>query len=247
MQFRDFAIRNAVYPAGMLMRRHDHPWTNVTAVIRGEIVEETDTAEHRGRSCSVVVKPAGTMHANRAIGPGPVTTIAIELRQGSELARLAAASPWSWFEGTETARAALDLQRAIRTADGVERTAQALLAMVLTPRSPAQAPAWLGEMLVEIGRGPDRPVCLQELAQRAGLHPVYVSRAFRRFTGSTLTRRLQEVRLGRARHLLSTTERPLFAVAAECGFSDASHLSRVFARAHALTPGHFRRICNAGG
>ena len=247
--FDDFTIRTATYAAGLRMPRHDHPWTNVTTVVRGEIVEETDRGEHSGRSCSVVLKPAGTLHANRTIGRTPVVTIAIELRAGSELARIASACEWSWRHGADEASAAIVLQRAIRgnDRDAIERAAQSLLARVLTPEYAHARPAWLDEVITRLAHDADEPIRFDALARSVGLHPVYVSRAFRRCTGKTMSAWLQDVRLGRARHLLSTTERPLIGVAADCGFTDASHLSRAFARAHGLTPGTFRQICNGAG
>ncbi|HUF70614.1 MAG TPA: helix-turn-helix domain-containing protein [Longimicrobiales bacterium] len=247
-RFPDFIVETVVYPAGRVMPRHDHRWTNVTAVIRGEMLEETPAGEHRGRSCSVVVKPAGTVHANRFIGPGPVSTIHVELRSGSELARLAAAADWTWIEGGSAAHTAFQLHRAMRLAcSDIEASAQRLLATVLTPRMPLVPPPWFGEVCATIERRADQPVRLDELAGRVGLHPVYISRAFRRITGTTMTAYIRDLRLGRARHLLSTTERPLAVIAANCGFTDASHLSRTFAAAHSVTPGAFRQICNARG
>ena len=247
--FDDFTIRTATYLPGLRLPRHDHPWTNVTTIVRGEIVEETDRGEHAGRSCSVVVKPAGTLHANRAIGRVPVTTVAIELRHGSELSRIASGCEWSWHDGADAANGAIALQRAMHGADraAIERSAQSLLARILTSRCDSTPPPWMQEVITRLTRDADSPIRFDTLARSVGLHPVYVSRAFRRHTGKTMSSWLQDVRLGRARHLLSTTTRPLTAVAADCGFTDASHLSRSFRSAHTLTPGAFREICNGAG
>ena len=47
-------------------------------------------------------------------------------------------------------------------------------------------------------------------------------------------------RLARSQTLLRRTSVPLPDVAAQCGFSDQSHMNRVFAKRLGITPGQFR-------
>ena len=242
--YPDFVVRGIAYPAGTRMPRHDHPYANVTAVMRGEIIEEADGAEHRGRSCSVVVKPAGTPHSDLVIGPGPLLTIAVELRARSELALQAKQACWSWFEEADTVRAALTLRRAMRGGCDVRQRAHEFLAVALTPVTNV-APPWLAFVIQKMEARRDGPMRFDAMAAEVGLHPSYVSRAFRRATGRSMTEYARDVRLRDARHLLASTRRPLSAIAAHCGFVDASHLSRVFGRAHAVSPGAYRQICNS--
>ena len=245
-EYPDFVVRGVAYPAGLRMPRHDHSYANVTAVMRGEIIEETDSSEHRGRSCSVVVKPAGTPHSNHAIGPGPVITIAVELRAGSALSSQIRGASWSWFEEADTVRSAIALRHAMRSAIDVQQRALELLATALTPVT-SNPPAWLAFLIQKIEERADGPMRFDVMAAEVGLHPAYVSRAFRRFTGKSMTEYARDVRLRDARHLLASTPRPLSAIAVQCGFIDASHLSRAFGRAHAVSPGTYRQICNSRG
>ena len=48
-------------------------------------------------------------------------------------------------------------------------------------------------------------------------------------------------RIERAREMLARSALPIKAVAAECGFSDQAHLTRVFAATTGETPAAFRR------
>ena len=244
--FPDFHVRQLVYPAGRRMARHDHPFSNVTAVIRGEMVEETDSAEHRGRSCSVLLKPAGTVHADAFFGRSAVATISIELAPGSPFS----ITEWEWAEDNDAARAAIELRDAVRRdcIEEIESSAYAMLACVLTrPQIGADAPVWLEQLIDALRSRFDEPIRFDALAREAGLHPVYVSRAFRRFTGSSMTDYVRALRLREARHLLGSTEQPLSLVAAETGFADASHLCRAFSSAHAMTPIGFRALCGDAG
>ncbi|HVE73039.1 MAG TPA: helix-turn-helix domain-containing protein [Thermoanaerobaculia bacterium] len=237
-EFPRFVVREVGYAPGGRMGRHAHDYSNVTAVISGEMEERTETGEHRGRSCSVLVKPAGTLHENRWLGRRGTRTVSIELRD----TRLDA---WRWLEDAETARAALALAAAMRgcSRDAVESCANALLALATNiPGDGVAPPVWLEDVKRVLDARYDEPLRFEVLAAEAGVHPVYLSRAFRRHVGMTMSEYVRELRLRHARYVLSATARPLASISAEAGFADASHLCRVFAGAHGLTASAFRRM-----
>lgn len=64
-------------------------------------------------------------------------------------------------------------------------------------------------------------------------------------TGRTWAQLRTEVRVFQAKRLLATSELPISEVAAVCGFSDQSHLTKVLKQAINLTPGQFRRMLDA--
>jgi len=241
-EFGDIVVRELAYPAGAKQPRHDHAFGNITAVIRGEIIETTDAGEHAGRSCSVVVKPAGTPHADRIPGKTTVHTISVQFGPASPFA--AQLGPWRWLEGNAGARAALTFQRALRDGSDVERHAHdfshRILAMGMGNDTP---PAWFDEMRAELDVRFAEPLRFERLARQFGMHPVYVSRAFHRYAGTSMREYVRALRLGEARHLLNSTRRSAAAIALDAGFADASHLTRTFATQLGLTPRAYRRLC----
>jgi AraC family transcriptional regulator len=236
-EFRRFTVREIGYAAGGRMGRHAHDYSNVTAVLSGEMEERTESSEHRGRACSVLVKPAGTLHENYWLGRRGTRTISIEMKDTP-------LDAWRWLEDPETARAALGLAAAMRgsSRDDVETNAMALLALATNVPSETNAPPWLDEVKRTLEARFDEPLRFEEVAVRVGLHPVYLSRAFRRHTGLSMGEYVRALRLRHARHLLSATTWPLASISAESGFADASHLCRVFADAHGVTANTFRRL-----
>lgn len=82
---------------------------------------------------------------------------------------------------------------------------------------------------------------LQSLAAEAGVHPATLTRAFRRAYGVPPGEYLRRLRLDRAVHATSTSDRPLSEIALEAGFSDQAHFTRAFKRATGWTPGAYRR------
>ena len=83
-------------------------------------------------------------------------------------------------------------------------------------------------------------VSVSALANDVGMHPVALARAFRREVGCSLTAFRRRARIRHAAELLSSTRMALADVALESGFSDQSHLCRVFRSELGVTPSSFR-------
>ena len=231
-------VREQVYCAGLRLPRHAHDYSNVTVVVGGEIEECAPEGEHRGRAFSVVFKPAGCEHENR-VGANGARTLVIELRGD-------AGGRWSWFEEPAVVRAAVSLVRAA-PAEREARTA-ALLAEVLVGRASARAaPPWLDSITRMLDTHFDEPLRFEAIARDLGLHPVYLSRAFQRYTGRNMSQYVRELRLRHARHLLTASSRAITAIAADAGFADSSHLCRTFSELLDITPGAYRGLVRTSG
>lgn len=84
-------------------------------------------------------------------------------------------------------------------------------------------------------------VTLSDLGARFGYHPLYFQRLFRERTGATPHSYRSELRLSRAKTLLSTTNLAIGEVAEECGFGSVSHFNAVFRENTGLSPSGFRK------
>jgi AraC-like DNA-binding protein len=65
---------------------------------------------------------------------------------------------------------------------------------------------------------------------------------FRQHQGVTIGAYLRELRIEAARRQLSSSEQSLSEIAANAGFSDQSHFSRLFRAATGHTPAAYRRL-----
>lgn len=167
-------------------------------------------------------------------------TVALEFGPKSPLATQM--GRWRWLENETASRAALALLTALNRGDDVEVLAHDLAHSVLAiDDSVADCPAWFVELKAILDRDFAEPLRFDQLAHQAGMHPVYVSRAFRRYAGTSMREYVSARRLAASRHELATTRRTAAAIALDAGFADASHLSRTFSRALGLTPRAFRK------
>lgn len=105
---------------------------------------------------------------------------------------------------------------------------------MLTPRQQRIVSDYIETHLAE-------PLDLKGMGAVLGLAPCLFARQFRKSFGRPPYAWVMARRIERARQLLARSQMPIKAVAAECGFSDQAHLTRVFAASCGETPAAFRR------
>ena len=82
----------------------------------------------------------------------------------------------------------------------------------------------------------EHPLPRSELAERAKLSTRQLERLFRQYLNRTPTRYYLELRLLRARHLLTESTLSILDVALACGFVSASHFSKCYRECFGKTP-----------
>ena len=87
-----------------------------------------------------------------------------------------------------------------------------------------------------------RPLELKEMAAVAGMSKYHFLRVFRRLTGMTPHRYLISARLRRAALALTSSRRPVIAVALDAGFGDLSTFNKTFRAVFGLTPTQYRDL-----
>jgi len=87
----------------------------------------------------------------------------------------------------------------------------------------------------------EHSVDLQTIAEATGLSPSHFARQFRATVGKAPHQYLMQIRIDRAKRLLSETDRGIAEVAFACGFANQEHLTRLFKRSCGLTPAGFRK------
>jgi len=96
---------------------------------------------------------------------------------------------------------------------------------------------------------PSENLSVVAIAKACKLSSSHFTRAFKVSTGVSPHRWLVEMRVESARELLAKSRVPLAEIAYTCGFTDQSHMSRVFGRVVGMSPGARRRkhiVCPQG-
>ena len=193
----------------------------------------------QGEGFDLVYNPPGTVHRDCFFDVGGRFLSVAVPRQLAPLGD----DPVHLRGGSARDAAGRLLAQCLQTAPSptvLEQVTLELLGDVTSVRTPSQPPAWLRDAEELIVLHATRPAAtVAEIAGILGLHPVYFARAYRAAHGYGPAKSLQRNRIAQAVALLSR-DRTLAEVAADCGFSDQSHLSRSLRTVFAATPTQVR-------
>ncbi len=236
-----FCVSEVVYAPGWRQPRHAHESAGVTLVVAGAFRETACGREESATALSVVVKPAGVVHADE-IGAEGARTILVEIEDPALLPERL--GPWRWLHAGPGVRPLLALAAALRAeARPIEDTVLDLLGEVSdtgrpVPRDP---PAWVRRAREALDDADPSAARVRVLAEVLDVHPVSLARAFRRHFGLPVTAYRRRVRLRRAAAQLAGT-RQLTRIAHAAGFADQAHMCREVRAATGCTPTELRAI-----
>lgn len=110
--------------------------------------------------------------------------------------------------------------------------------MIRAGLTPRQLKVALDYMEAQLAGDPT----IADLAKACGLSSSHFARAFTQSMGMPPHRWLMQRRVERAKALLSAGDLDIAQIALVCGFTDQSHLNKVFARFEGCGPGRWRRL-----
>lgn len=105
----------------------------------------------------------------------------------------------------------------------------------------AEREARLGRVLEFVAQRCDGPIAQPEVARVAGMSTSRFRAFFKETTGWGFADYLRDLRLERAARLLRETRESVAEVACQTGFSDQSHLQRLFKAKHGISPLTYRK------
>ncbi|WJS86992.1 AraC family transcriptional regulator [Paracoccus sp. TOH] len=107
-------------------------------------------------------------------------------------------------------------------------------------------PAQMKRLRARLAARPDRRLTVAEMAESVGLSDSWFAHVFKATTGTTPLQWQLGQRIGLAQRLLLDPELRLADIAAQLGFSDQAHLTRVFRKSCGTPPAAWRRARLAG-
>ncbi|MCR5376864.1 MAG: AraC family transcriptional regulator [Lachnospiraceae bacterium] len=93
-----------------------------------------------------------------------------------------------------------------------------------------------------------RHVSLDQIAQNMYLSPVYISKIFKEKTGDSPINYLIQIRLGKAKEMLEENRGSIRTIAAQVGYDDVYHFSKLFKKYYGVSPLYYRKsVIEEGG
>ncbi len=220
----------------------------ISIVLSGALLESTLRQDHCARPMSIALKSPDFKHSNR-FGPKGAVLLSIEWDPDNppEYLSLPGQGGVNWLHDAPAGAASARFLNRLKNADSWQTLQEdALLFMAdlsgNIPATHAEPPGWLKRIEEQILDEFYRPVLVQDLAREAGVHPVYLARLFRRYYSCSIKEFLQEIRLREAISAVADGETPLSHIAFDAGFSDQSHLTRMFRLKTGASPAQFGKL-----
>lgn len=246
-----FRVSVKEFNPGARLERHCDAGSSICVVLSGSVRERDARRERRIDAGGALFRPADQAHTDDVDCRGArVVTVSAA---GDGLAALAGSGlrldlPVE-LHSADVVAAGARLERAVADESPgasliLEGLALELFGHVLQasalPRGP-RAPRWLAATRERLLAEPGRSHSLEALARSAGVSAAHLAASFRVRYGESVGGFTRRIRVEAAARRLSGSDAPVAQIAAELGFCDQSHLTRVFRRHTGLTPAAWRR------
>lgn len=243
-------LSEVVHNSRRSVPKHAHEPVYLSMLLSGQNMETIGSREFDSPVLDTVFHPENFEHRNE-IGPAGARFFCIEIRS-------------NWFDSLDTARAK-NLPSSVLEGDSVflmrkllsvylrdgDQTAH-LEAESLTAEligsmceglrvKETSRPPWLARVEEYLRVNFFQQLTLEDAALQVGVHPVHLSRVFRRVHRQTMGDYLNKLRAEFISRKLADPSVSLAAAALDAGFADQAHLTRVFKQLNGITPGALRK------
>ena len=232
--------------------RHDHAGPFFCMLLAGRYEERAGGRTFRYAPRGIAFHPGGLVHADDLSAGGRLFGIQLGPAHQARLDGLG--RPALMVQGAhgELAWLAARVRREWKRAEpcaalAIEGLVLEMLATAARPPLPARSPRppWVDRALERARADCAQPLTVAAIAAELGVDPARLARAFRRHHGRSIGAVVRQARVEAACARLRAPGACLTDVAAETGFADQSHLTRVFKRVTGLTPGAYRLLAKA--
>lgn len=237
-------------PRKLPMHSHELPF--FALLLNGLYAERYGRRQAQYGPFTIMFRPAGVPHQDE-IGPRGLRFFEIELRPcwQKRVADYSVAldTPRDELGGGPLLWLGLKLFREVQASSAPDDLAvESLLAEILSFAAclryleTRHAPPWLSRILDKVQSEHCRRLSLDELAYEAGVHPVHLSRVFRRCVGEGISEYVHRLRVRSACERMLSPEASLAELSFSAGFADQSHFTRSFRKITGMTPAAFRSL-----
>ena len=100
---------------------------------------------------------------------------------------------------------------------------------------------YISNTIVYIKNNYQKEISVYDISKHINLHPVYLTRIFKKATGKTLIEYLTLVRVEKAKEMLINTNMTVKQISKSVGYCDARSFWRFFKKYEGITPGDYRK------
>lgn len=252
--FGGFTLTESRYGPEDSLPLHAHADPFFALLLAGSYTERLEGGERQCAPSSLAYYPAGIPHADSFDGHGGRAFL-VEFRPG-DLEEIDGPDPedaghLGAIRDTRLNLLALRLYAAfLRPAQSGEIEAEECGLEMLAELGGLELgrerhpPAWLNRVIEAVRANFRSRLLVSDLAVIAGVHPVHLTRVFRRFQGCSIGDYVERLRVQHACPAIVASREPLSMMAVRLGYADQAHFTRRFGKSVGITPGLLRRLAS---
>jgi AraC family transcriptional regulator len=222
------------------------------SVLQGGVTEIYAKKELAGRPSTLIFRPSGEIHSDRFYhAGGRLFLVEIEdwwINRIREYSIPLNNSPHS-YSGLLTTLV-MKLYREFRDMDSVSAlVVEGLMLEMIAEGSrdgkrsvENKPPRWIEQAKEILHSRFFEHVTLTDISHAIGVHPVHLGQMFRKFYRCTPGEYVRQLRVEFVCQELTKADTTLIDIALSAGFSDQSHLTRIFKRHTGITPARYRML-----
>lgn len=247
----DFFLGEAIYDRGVSLPKHSHELAFFSLLLEGCYTGHYPQRLIRHEPFTVTFHPPGESHRIEIGNSGAKVVIVEILPALLERVREYAPVPGTITDqgGGELLWLSARLLREYRAGNAcsplaIEGLILEMLAAVMRiddDRSRA-TPCWVARVTELLHAEFKQSLTMNYLAAKVGVHPIRLSRIFRKHYHQTISDYVNKLRIRFACWQLCKDEATITDIALSAGFCDQSHFTRIFKRIVGCTPGDFRAV-----
>jgi AraC family transcriptional regulator len=251
-RINDLNLADVEYPHNLRQPRHAHKFASFSFVMSGNYVEKFSPHSFSRKSSTVVFHPPEESHAVNFETNVHILSVEFDFKRLAAIRQHSAIldAPGS-LQNENISYLGRKIYRELQEPDAFSALAiEGLILEILAEAArrktesadEKQFPRWLAQTRDFLHASFTDSFVVEDIARIAGVHPVHLSRVFRRKFGCTIGEYVRRLRVEFAVRQISATEKPLSEIALAAGFSDKSHLNKTFKSFFGLTPAEHRKI-----
>jgi AraC family transcriptional regulator len=254
-ELNNLNLVESIYPAGLIQPRHTHDLPYFSLVLQGGYTENYGLKSLVREPSTLIFHPREEEHAVEYHSRVRIFRFEMSPRfidRLSESSKLPGSR--AEFRGDSSTSLATRLYKEFQRMDTISPIVIEGLALEIIGEAlrreirdfESRTPVWLNRAKEILHEQFSEDLTLAVIAEKVGVHPVYLARQFRKHYHCTVGEYARRLRVEAACRKVAESDQSLAEIATEAGFYDQSHFSHTFKRMTGLTPAEFRVTFRAG-
>ncbi len=243
--YESYSISLVNYHEPVSEEWHYHENTHISLILQGGNMESRKNGDFQVTTGEIMFYNEGELHCNKYTA-FPSKNLNIEFKNDflnkNELAPKHFTK--SNIQNIDTYLSLLNVYNEFRLGDlySANTIDFSLNQLLKSEDNSSHIPIWVLHLKEIIEDRWDEFISLNELAATFNVHPVTISKYFRKYYNCTLGDYMRKIKIEKALSLLIDTDKPIIEISDICGFSDQSHMIKVFKAYIGFLPNQIRSL-----